>query len=246
MRSMRREAIDDPSVILSAEMRDAIGDRPVEFRPSARAKKLSLSVSRIDGRVRITAPERYGLREVAAFLDGHADWLRGVIAKAPDPVVFAVGVEIPVQGRKLLIAPGPGRQVSVSPDGERLLVGGGEGASVGARVEAWLKELARSRLRAASTGYAAQLGVSFSRLTLRDTRSRWGSCSARGALSYSWRLILAPPDVLDYVAAHEVAHLREMNHSAAFWAVVERLRPDWREQRAWLRAHGVELHRYRA
>jgi predicted metal-dependent hydrolase len=89
------------------------------------------------------------------------------------------------------------------------------------------------------------LGRRFSRLSLRDTRSRWGSCSSRGGLSYSWRLILAPPDVLDYVAAHEVAHLAEMNHSPAFWALVARLCPGYQAPRGWLRREGAGLHRYR-
>ena len=89
------------------------------------------------------------------------------------------------------------------------------------------------------------LGRKVARLTLRDTRSRWGSCSHEGALMYSWRLIMAPPSVLRYVAAHECAHLVEMNHSPAFWAVVSRLYPGWQRERAWLHAEGAQLHGYR-
>jgi predicted metal-dependent hydrolase len=94
----------------------------------------------------------------------------------------------------------------------------------------------------ASDHYAAKIGRRVTRVTLRDTRSRWGSCTAEGALMYSWRLIMAPPEVLRYVAAHEVAHLVEMNHSNRFWAVVEGLYPGWQTQRAWLRSHGGALH----
>ena len=97
----------------------------------------------------------------------------------------------------------------------------------------------------ASDHYAAKIGRRVTRVTLRDTRSRWGSCTAEGALMYSWRLVMAPPEVLRYVAAHEVAHLVEMNHSHRFWAVVEGLYPDWQAQRAWLHRHGGALHSLR-
>jgi predicted metal-dependent hydrolase len=129
-------------------------------------------------------------------------------------------------------------------EGDALVVPGDAGRA-GVRVGAFVKTLARERLAAASDRYARQVGRAFSGITLRDPRSRWGSCTAEGALMYSWRLAMAPPDVLDYVAAHEVAHLVEMNHSAAFWAVVARLRPDWKVQRDWLRGQGAELQAYR-
>ncbi|WP_316016065.1 SprT family zinc-dependent metalloprotease, partial [Roseobacter sp. HKCCA0434] len=110
---------------------------------------------------------------------------------------------------------------------------------------AWLRQLARDRLSEATARHAAALDSVPGRLTLRDTRSRWGSCTSEGNLMFSWRLILAPPPVLDYVAAHEVAHLLEMNHSLRFWAHVERLFPGWQAQRDWLRAEGAALHRFR-
>lgn len=109
----------------------------------------------------------------------------------------------------------------------------------------FLKTQARARLVAASDMYAARLGQPYRRITLRDTRSRWGSCSSQGALMYSWRLILAPPRVLHYVAAHEVAHLSEMNHSPAFWAVVAQLFGPCDAERRWLRQEGAALHRIR-
>jgi predicted metal-dependent hydrolase len=150
-----------------------------------------------------------------------------------------MGTSLPVEGRRLHLAPGTGRSLRV--EGEHLLVPG-DPAQAGARVQAWLKALARDRLVQASDHYAARIGRSITRVTLRDTRSRWGSCTAEGALMYSWRLIMAPPEVLRYVAAHEVAHLVEMNHSNRFWAVVEGLYPGWQTQRAWLRSHGSALH----
>ena len=115
---------------------------------------------------------------------------------------------------------------------------------VSSRVKAFFKIQAMLHLHQATDRYAAALGKPYGKITLRDTTSRWGSCSSQGNINYSWRLIMAPPDVLNYVVAHEVAHLAEMNHSAQFWAVVERLYPDYAEQRVWLRKHGEDLHRY--
>jgi predicted metal-dependent hydrolase len=113
----------------------------------------------------------------------------------------------------------------------------------GAQVKALFRLHARDALAAASDRYAHALGRTYARLSIRDTRSRWGSCSSQGTLMYSWRLIMAPPAVLDYVAAHEVAHLVEMNHQPAFWDVVAGICPDYATHRAWLRTHGDSLHR---
>jgi predicted metal-dependent hydrolase len=142
----------------------------------------------------------------------------------------------------LTLAQGPGRGIRL--EGDRLLVPGNP-ATAGARIAAWLKVLARDRLATASTRYAGLVGRDYSSLALRDTRSRWGSCSPDGRLMFSWRLVMAPPSVLDYVAAHEVAHLVELNHSPAYWAVVTRICPRWKVERAWLHAHGQTLHRLR-
>ena len=118
-----------------------------------------------------------------------------------------------------------------------------DGPTAGVRAKAFLKLRARDALAAASDHYAGRVGRSYTRLSIRDTRSRWGSCSSAGVLMYSWRLIMAPPAVLDYVAAHEVAHLVEMNHSDAFWAVVQDICPDYRAHKDWLRHNGDVLHR---
>lgn len=112
------------------------------------------------------------------------------------------------------------------------------------RVKDWLKREARSDLDEAVSRYGKALRVRPRRISLRDQSSRWGSCSASGTLSFSWRLVLAPAFVLDYVAAHEVAHMREMNHGAKFWTHVDRVCPHMEEAREWLRIHGPDLHRY--
>lgn len=222
------------------------GSPPVEvhLKRSARARRFSLRVSRLDGKVTLSIPARSREAEAMAFLRGQEGWLRQTLSAIPEAALRPVGLGamVPVEGLPLLLAPGSGRGLRV--EGERLLVPG-DPATAGARVAAWLKVLARDRLAAASTRYAAEVGRSYSSLALRDTRSRWGSCSPDGRLMYSWRLILAPPPVLDYVAAHEVAHLVELNHSPAYWRVVTGICPDWRQHRGWLHQHGSTLHRFR-
>lgn len=220
------------------------GPPPVEvhLRRVARARRFSLRVSRLDGKVTLSLPARAREGEALAFLRGQEGWLRQTLDAMPESSLRPVGFGsvIPVEGRLLTLAPSSGRMVRV--EGDALLVPGDPGR-VGPRLAGWLKALARDRLAEASTRYADQVGRSYSSLAFRDTRSRWGSCSREGRLMYSWRLIMAPPPVLDYVAAHEVAHLVEMNHSPAYWAVVDRICPGWRVQRAWLHAEGQTLHR---
>ena len=220
------------------------GPPPVQItlRRSARARRFSLRVSALDGRVTLTLPLRAREAEAMAFARDQQDWIRTALQTVPETAAVGLGTRLPVEGRLLEIRAGSGRLVRV--EGDALLVPG-DPASAGTRVGAFLKALARDRLARACATHAAQLGRSHGRITLRDTRSRWGSCSADGSLMFSWRLILAPPEVLDYVAAHEVAHLQEMNHSPAFWAVVARLMPDYRPHRAWLKRQGQSLHGFR-
>jgi len=220
------------------------GAPPVEItlRRSARARRYSLRISQLDGRVTLTLPQGAPLEEGLAFAREKAGWIRSQLAAQPAPAPVAIGGAVPFEGAQLPIVAAARRGAALR-DG-RLEVPD-DPARVGARVRAFLKEQARGRLVAASERHATALGCDFGRITLRDTRSRWGSCSSRGDLMYSWRLVMAPPEVLDYVAAHEVAHLAEMNHSPAFWALVGQLCPGHRAPRAWLRAHGTLLHRVR-
>lgn len=222
------------------------GSPPVEvhLKRVARARRFSLRVSRLDGKVTLSVPARAREAEAMEFLRGQEGWLRATLQAMPESAVVrvAIGSVICVEGRALTLASGTGRAVRV--EGDTLLVPG-DPAQAGARVAAWLKVLARDRLARASGHYAGLLGKQYTRLTLRDTRSRWGSCSPDGGLMYSWRLIMAPPSVLDYVAAHEAAHLVEMNHSAAYWGIVSRIYPGWRRERAWLHGQGQSLHRLR-
>ena len=217
------------------------GNPPIEVavRQSSRAKRLSLRVSRLDGRVTLTVPKRARPDEAVAFLEERESWLRGHLSQIREMHVVQAGGTVPYQGRDLPIVVGRGKRALLTDEALYMPTAAGAGA----KAQALLKARARDHLAEASDRYAARIGKTYERLSLRDTRSRWGSCSSKGTLMYSWRLIMAPPAVLDYVAAHEVAHLAEMNHSPAFWAVVERLYGDYTPPRRWLRENGDQLHR---
>ncbi len=218
-------------------------DRPVALRRNARARRLSLRLDPTSGEVVVVAPPRVPAQVIADFVNRHAEWVRRRRAAMPVRMPFLPGVEIPILGVPHRIAhdPAAGRGVRCA-DGELRI--GGPAEHLGARLAAWLRAEARRQLLLRSRAAALRLGVTVAAVTVRDTRSRWGSCASSGRLSYSWRLLLAPESVLDYVVAHEVAHLVEMNHSARFWAVVDRLHPDADRCRAWLKARGQDLHLY--
>ncbi|WP_375254711.1 M48 family metallopeptidase [Yoonia sp.] len=219
------------------------GNPPIDvtLRHSARARRLSLRVSRLDGRVTLTMPDYTPAREGLAFLQSKEDWLRGHIAKLRPARLVDVGSEVLFRGRIVRVVEGTGRRAALKKD----VIEVAASKPAAAQIKALLRHHARDALAEASDRYARSLGCSYTRLSIRDTRSRWGSCSAQGTLMYSWRLIMAPVPVLDYVAAHEVAHLVEMNHQPAFWQVVAGLCPDYQSHRHWLRNHGDTLHQLR-
>jgi predicted metal-dependent hydrolase len=220
------------------------GPPPVDvtLRRSAQARRFSLRVSRMDGRVTLTLPHRAREAEAMAFLAAQEGWLRRTLQAMPVVDRVGIGSVLPVAGVLITLQSGAGRSVRI--EGENLMVPG-DAAQAAARVAAFLKVRARDRLAQASDHYAGLVGRRYSSLALRDTRSRWGSCTADGRLMYSWRLAMAPPAVLNYVAAHEVAHLVEMNHSAAYWAIVSHIYPGWQLQRQWLKTQGQSLQAYR-
>lgn len=215
----------------------------ITLRRSAQARRLSLRVSGLDGTVTLTLPPRVAAAEGLAFARERADWIAQALARVPQVARVAPGAALPVEGALRRVDPAPGRG-PVRLGADTLMVPG-DPAQAGARVAAFLKALARDRLAAAVDRHAGALGRAPTGLTLRDTRSRWGSCTAAGGLMFNWRLVMAPPAVLDYVAAHEVAHLAEMNHSPRYWAVVARLLPGYEAPRRWLKAHGSALHGWR-
>ncbi|MCB1340646.1 MAG: M48 family metallopeptidase [Pseudooceanicola sp.] len=213
---------------------------PVLLRRSTRARRMTLRISRLDGRVTLTLPKGVSDSRAMAFAREKEGWIRGHLDQRPALETVGPGTLLPVEGVLRRVVPAKGKRILLGAD-EIGVPPGPEGP----RLAAWLKVLARERLAAAADRHAAALGRPYRRITLRDTRSRWGSCTSDGSLMFSWRLAMAPPEVLDYVAAHEVAHLAEMNHSPAFWAVVERLYgPGYTPARAWLKGEGNALHRF--
>jgi len=217
-------------------------DIQITLRRTAAARRFSLRVSGLDGRVTLSAPLRARETDALAFLDSQVDWIRAARARAPSGCPIGEGCRLPFEGREVTIRTADVRAPEMR--GDEIMVPPGPDL-IGRRVEAFLRVAARDRLAEAADGYSATLGRRARRLVLRDTRSRWGSCSADGTLMFSWRLILAPPDVLSYVAAHEVAHLAEMNHGPEFWRLVSHLMPGFGAHRAWLRQNGAALHAFR-
>ncbi len=218
-------------------------DVPVELRRSARAQRLTLRVDPRTGIARVVAPLHVAPGDIARFVVAHAEWLRRRLAAVPPYLPFADGAVVPVLGMDHVVRHVPGARPPVRRGGGVIEVGGGA-EHLARRLRDYLIAEARREVTVRSHAKAAAIGRRVAGLTVRDTRSRWGSCSPDGRLSYCWRLILTPDRVLDYVVAHEVAHLVELNHSRRFWAVVRDLCDHIAESRAWLKANGARLHRY--
>lgn len=217
----------------------------VRRRPTAR--RLTLRVSSATGEVVMTLPTRTSITVARTFALSHGGWIAARIARMPERVAFVTGATVPLRSVPHRIAhrshrSGVTRVESLA--GEPIMSVACDEPHVSRRIVDFLQREARADLVAAVARYTAKLGQGPKRITLRDTRSRWGSCTARGDLNFSWRLILAPPLVLDYLVAHEMAHLREMNHSTRFWTLVGSLCPHVDEAERWLKTHGAGLHRY--
>lgn len=216
---------------------------PLELRESARTRRLTLRVDAGRGLIQVVVPTGIPDAEVHRFLHRHDAWLRARLEALPPRLPFEDGAVVPVLGVDHAISHRPEMRGGTRCEDGLLLVGG-QPEHLARRVRDFLVGEARREVGDRSRVKAAALGVRIAAVTVRDTRSRWGSCAANGRLSFSWRLILTPESVLDYVVAHEVAHLKEMNHSARFWAVCAGLTDDVKAPRAWLKANGARLLRY--
>lgn len=222
------------------------GTIAVVLRRDRRARNYTLRLKNAGTTPMLTMPARGSLREARSFLEAHTGWLARQIEKAPTPRPIHNGAMIPLRGVPHLIEHRPETRetVSISDSDENSpsLRVAGAAEHLHRRVFDFLRREARRDLEPAAMNYSGQLEVRPKAIRIRDTFTRWGSCSSSGELSFSLRLVMAPPFVLDYLAAHEVAHLREMNHSRRFWRLVEGICPDCERARAWLLKEGPALH----
>ena len=231
-----------PAVVTHGEQRFAIS-----VRPSARARRLALKIDPRRG-AELVLPRGVSRRRGLAFAAEHGAWLAARLAALPEAVPFADGATIPYLGQPHRIChlphnPPERRPGPVWRQDDTICVSG-RLPHLARRLGDWLRHAARQEAVSRAEAAARRLGASFQRLSVRDPRTRWGSCSAKGSLTFSWRLIMAPDAVFDYVVAHEVAHLHELNHGARFWDLVDQLVPDSAAPRDWLSQHGAALHRY--
>ena len=241
--------VDESDASDSADLMDAMGPETlnlpsgtarVEWRRSARARRVSLRIDPRGGAVVVTLPLRASRGAGMALLATHADWVADRLAALPEAVPFANGACVPICGEPHMIRHEPKlRGAAWESDGELRVTGRQE--FLRRRVIDFLRAEARRRLSALAMAKSGMLGITPHRITVKDTHSRWGSCAPDGSLAFSWRLVMAPVLVQDYVAAHEVAHLRHMNHGKRFWALVDRLTPHAAEAIPWLRTEGVRL-----
>jgi predicted metal-dependent hydrolase len=241
-RTLRRRENLDPCLI-------AIDGRDIEvkFKRHRGARRLIVRLDRRGQAVAVTLPPRTSRDEALDFVQRSRAWIANHLARRPEPVAFTPDAEILLRGSLHRIEHEPSRRGLVHRESEpdRIVVPG-DIAHLKRRLADWLKREARHDLTLASERHAVAMAVSFRRLAIRDQASRWGSCTSDGSLSYSWRLILAPTYVLDYVAAHEVAHLKHMNHGVRFWRLVLTHCPMAPQARLWLKRHGATLHRFGA
>ena len=223
------------------------GRAPLTLRLSVnrRARRLSVRIDARAGEAVVVAPSARTLPQAVDFARSRALWIAERLAARPDATPLRPGQEILLSGRPVrLEATGTAAAARlVETEAGPAIRAGGEGETFSRRVLNFLKAEARRRLTERTEIHRATLGQAPVRLSITDSRTRWGSCSPHNrSIRYSWRVVMAPPEVLDYLAAHEVAHLVHADHSPAYWSVVERLIGDHRPHRRWLKAHGAALH----
>ncbi len=246
-RALSRGAGAVPRLPLAEAQRRADGlglGATVAIRVSKRARRLLLRMDAATRRFELVLPQGLPPETALQFLEAQRGWIAARLDSLPARVPFAEGAVVPLLGvpHRICREDDPAAPPVAIRDGEIRVRGGPE--YVARRLRDHLVRFARQELAGRARIHAARIGRTVNRITVRDTKSRWGSCSSSGSLSFSWRLILAPEPVLDYVVAHEVAHLIEMNHSARFWKLVRAMVADPASQRAWLKRHRAELLSY--
>lgn len=253
IRILRRD-IPERSGVTHLDITHAGDHFRVALKRVTGARRYTLRVRSATRDVVLTMPKRSSIASAKDFAERHAAWIGARLARLPQPVPFAAGARIPFRGVEHVILHRPEARGTVWAETlqngwfsqTQALIVAGDLPHMHRRITDFLKREARRDLEIAVTRHCAALETVARKVTVRDTTSRWGSCSAAGALNFSWRLIFAPPFVLDYLAAHEVAHLKHMNHSPRFWALARKLAPETQRAEAWLQANGANLHRYGA
>ena len=216
-------------------------DLEIFLRRNSNSRRITLRISALDGKITITGPNYVDFKEFKNFAESKKSWLKSKKKSFRTPVLVSEGIKIPIGGIDTKISFGDLQQPKKV--GSILFVC--KKKPVSTQVKKYLKEICRIRLDFICRGFAERLGSKVRKITLRDTRSRWGSCSNDCNLMFSWRLIMAPENILAYVAAHEVAHLKHMDHSKDFWETVEYLFGPYKNERTWLKQNGSSLHRYK-
>lgn len=236
---MRKAKMRNDAVELGGEL------VPLEVQVNGRARNISLRVDERTGGLELVLPRFVPKAEGLAFIEEKSGWILSQLRDLPPRVPFVHGAVIPLLGTEHEIVHHDGARGTVWIDaGRRTINVAGASPHVARRVTDWLKAQARHEVSARAHRAATQLSKQIRKIQIRDTRSRWGSCSEDARLSFSWRLMLAPQHVLDYVVAHEVAHLVELNHSPRFWRLVDTLCPGCGPAKYWLKRHGATLHRF--
>jgi len=230
--------IQTASVALPGGLRAAL-----RVRRSRRAQRLALRIMPASGEVELVVPLRASVKQGVAFAREKASWIKAHLSNLPLPVPFADGAIIPVFDQPHRIRRTDELFGGIWLTDKELQVAAAP-ETVPDVVRGWLRNQARENLISRAEDKSGLLNSRFRRLTVRDTTSRWGSCSPKGDLSFSWRIIMAPEYAIDYLVAHEVAHLQELNHSRRFWAIVDAIAEEPDRGRDWLRRHGASLHRY--
>ena len=221
-----------------------MSNHSVTIQPYPTAKSLKMKFCPYRRSFIVTAPPRIRRSKIEGFIHQNQGWMDNQLAKYPEIKSIAMGESLSILGELYSIHHDPLRRKGVF-EAENILWIGGETpdeALINKYLTVWLKKRAQHFFLDYAQECAKQIGVSFQKIRLTETISRWGSCSSRGILSLNWRLVLAPLQVAEYVVAHEVSHLREMNHSLKFWKLVEHLCPDFQKHRHWLKKHGTTLY----
>ena len=216
-------------------------DLEIFLRKNSNSRRITLRISALDGKTTITGPSYLDFKEFKKFAESKKSWLKSKRKCFEPPIFVSEGTKIPIVGIDTKVSISDVRE----PKKVDSILFVNEEKPVSTQVKKYLKEICRIHLDYMCKEFAERLGSKFHKITLRDTRSRWGSCSNDAKLMFSWRLVMAPEDVLAYVAAHEVAHLKHMNHSKDFWETVEYLFGPYKKERAWLKQNGSLLHRYK-